>query len=232
MRGRRRDRGGAVAQAGQSDGYDDELARIEASIAELKIRDMAAAKERTTIASKIQAAQFQRDILAHANQQAKAKKAANPRRVRRRPAEEFPPPPPAGAVQVDDVPPPPPGSIPMEEAPPPPTAGSPGPAPGQAAGPRPEWSPPGSPHTGPPGVATDGVTTLLDDPPPTERVGPPPRRVGFTGGEQHPPEASTQSVQNITLALGALLIGVAAVVFAGVAVSNPFARAMILAIFT
>ena len=43
-----------MAKAEGPDGYDDDLARIEASIAELKIRDMAAAKERTTIASKIQ----------------------------------------------------------------------------------------------------------------------------------------------------------------------------------
>ncbi|GIM89288.1 SCO7613 C-terminal domain-containing membrane protein [Paractinoplanes toevensis] len=264
-----------MAQAGQSDSYDEELARIEASIAELKIRDMAAAKERTNIAAKIQAAQFQRDILSHANQQAKAKKAARTKR-RRRPAEEFSAPPPSGRVTAEtppppgrftaeapppppgrftaetpppppgqataETPPPPPGSTRVEDAPPPAPgarpAGAPPPAPGRprATGPRPDWAPSGSAHSGPPGVATDGVTTLLDDPPPTERIGPPPRRAGFTGGEQHPhahpPEASTQSVQNITLALGALLIGVAAVVFAGVAVSNPFARAVILAVFT
>ncbi|WP_433374933.1 SCO7613 C-terminal domain-containing membrane protein [Actinoplanes sp. CA-142083] len=294
-----------MAQAGKSDSYDEELARIEASIAELKIRDMAAAKERTQIAAKIQAAQFQRDILSHANQQSKAKKATKSRRVRRKPAEEFapppepsghqgetPPPPPSGHRGEAPPPPPgarpsgappPPGSVPMTETPPPPPGARPpgsstapptmatdpsagtaptgpastgtastGPASanrastgtastgtasrartrGGATGPRPEWAPPGSPHTGPPGVATDGVTALVDDPPPTERVAPPPRRAGFTGGEQHPPEASTQSVQNILLALGALLIGVAAVVFAGVAVSNPLARALILAIFT
>ncbi|GIF19242.1 hypothetical protein BJ973_006287 [Actinoplanes tereljensis] len=235
-----------MAQAGQSDSYDEELARIEASIAELKIRDMTAAKERTNIAAKIQAAQFQRDILAHANQQAKAKKAAKTRR-RRRPNEDFSapptpagapppppgqataetPPPPAGSTRVQDAPPPAPGARPA--GPPPPPSGGPRP---RATGPRPDWAPPGSAHSGPPGVATDGVTMLVDDPPPTERIGPPPRRAGFTGGEQHPPEASTQSVQNITLALGALLIGVAAVVFAGVAVSNPFARAVILAVFT
>ncbi len=211
-----------MAQAGQSDGYDEELARIEASIADLKIRDMAAAKERTNIAAKIQAAQFQRDILAHANQQAKAKRA---RRVRRRPAEEFPPPPPPTG-QADE-PPPPPGSHPVDDRPPPPPG-----AQGSATGPRPEWAAPGSAHTGPPGVATDGVTMLVDDPPPTERVGPPPHR-SFTAAEHHhPPEASTQSVQNILLVLGALLIGVAAVVFAGVAVSNPLARAAILAAAT
>ncbi|GID26630.1 SCO7613 C-terminal domain-containing membrane protein [Paractinoplanes brasiliensis] len=202
-----------MAQAGQPDGYDDELARIEASIADLKIRDMEAAKERTQIAAKIQAAQFQRDILAHANQQKKAAK-AKARRPRRRGSDEFPPPPPPTGAPTGDKPPPPPRA-------------------GISPGPRPDWAPPGSPHTGPPGVATDGVTMLVDDPPPTERVAPPPRRsAGFTGAEHHPPEASSQSVQNILLALGALLIGVAAVVFAGVAVSNPFARAFILALCT
>ncbi|MCY1142938.1 hypothetical protein OWR29_33510 [Actinoplanes sp. Pm04-4] len=204
-----------MAQAEQPDSYDDELARIEASIADLKIRDMAAAKERTQIAAKIQAAQFQRDILAHANTKKKAAKTAKTRRVRRRGPDDFAPPPPPTGGPAEDLPPPPPPSS------------------SKRPGPRPDWSPPGSAHTGPPGVATDGVTTLVDDPPPTERVAPPPRRsAGFTGAEHHPPEASSQSVQNILLALGALLIGVAAVVFAGVAVSNPFARALILALAT
>ena len=39
-------------------------------------------------------------------------------------------------------------------------------------------------------------------------------------------------MQNILLVLGALLLGVAAVVFAGVAVENPFARTLILALAT
>ena len=182
-----------MAQAHEPDSYDDELARIDASIAELKIKDMAAAKERTQIASKIQAAQFQRDILAHANSQRKAKKAAKTRRVRR--PSDGPPPPPASA---------------------------------------PEWSAPGTPHE--PGIATDGNTLLVDDPPPSEQPAapPPPRR---PHGEHpphapHPPEASSQSVQNILLVLGALLLGVAAVVFATVAVTNPVARAAVLALFT
>ncbi|BFU46864.1 SCO7613 C-terminal domain-containing membrane protein [Krasilnikovia sp. MM14-A1004] len=49
---------------------------------------------------------------------------------------------------------------------------------------------------------------------------------------EHPPETSTQSVQNILLGLGALLLGVAAVVFAGVAVSNPIARSLVLGVAT
>ncbi|SNY28343.1 SCO7613 C-terminal domain-containing membrane protein [Paractinoplanes atraurantiacus] len=204
-----------MAQAEQPDSYDEELARIEASIADLKIRDMAAAKERTQIAAKIQAAAFQRDILAHANQQKKAKKAAKAKRVRRPDDPTGAPPPPPGSTVIDEEPPPPPRRT------------------ARPAGPPPDWAAPGTAHSGPPGVATDGVTALVDDPPPTERVSPPPRRVAsFTGGEVHPPEASSQSVQNITLALGALLIGVAAVVFAGVAVNNPLARATILAMAT
>ncbi|HEY0000091.1 MAG TPA: hypothetical protein VGB74_06540, partial [Actinoplanes sp.] len=233
-----------MAQADQPDRYDDELARIDASIAELKVRDLAAAKERTQIAAKIQAAQFQRDILSHANQQQKAKRAPKTRRGRRRSPDfgtppppppgdgrvEEPPPPPPGAVPVAEPPPPPPGEIPVDDVPPPGSGARP-----RAAGPRPEWAAAGSPHTGPPGIATDGVTMLVDDPPPTEQVTAPARpRAGFAGAEQHhhPPEASSQSVQNILLALGALLIGVASVVFAGVAVSNPIARATILAIAT
>ncbi|HEX8348032.1 MAG TPA: hypothetical protein VF657_25365, partial [Actinoplanes sp.] len=127
---------------GAENTYDDDLARIEASIAALKIRDMEAAAERSQIASKLQAALFQRDILAHANQQ-RAKKATKPRRVRRRP--------------------------PVTDAPP-------------------SWAEPGTAHTGPPGVATDGVTTLLDDPPPVESPtagGPPPG--GAPPYAPHPP---------------------------------------------
>nr|BFE76418.1 hypothetical protein GCM10020092_097190 [Actinoplanes digitatis] len=178
------------------DGYDEELARIDASIADLKIRDMAAAKERTQIAGKIQAAQFQRDILAHANQQ-KKRAAKTARKVRRRPGE---------------------------------TTGAP------------SWAEPGTAHTGPPGEATDGVTTLVDDPPPTERPAlppPPPRRrprVAPLPPEPdlhlaHGPETSSKSVQNILLGLSALVLGVAAIVFAG-ATSNTFGRVFILAIAT
>src|SRR4029453_18572420 len=103
-------RGGAVAQADEPDSYDDELARIDASIADLKIRDMAAAKERTQIASKIQAAQFQRDILAHANAQRRAKKAPKTPRPGRPPQGKTPPPPlPDGSPRTAPPPPPPTG---------------------------------------------------------------------------------------------------------------------------
>ncbi|MFB9333514.1 hypothetical protein, partial [Actinoplanes octamycinicus] len=75
-----------MAKADEPD-YQDELARIDASIAALKVQDMDAAATRTKIASKIQAAQFQRDILAHAQKQ----KAG---RTRRPATGDFPPPPP------------------------------------------------------------------------------------------------------------------------------------------
>ncbi|MEV6633841.1 hypothetical protein AB0M54_24130 [Actinoplanes sp. NPDC051470] len=186
-----------MAQANEPDSYADELARIDASIAELKIQDMRAAKTRGEIASKIQAAQFQRDILAHANTQKKAK---GPKARRPRPPEPATAPPP---------PPPPPGAS------------------------APPWAAPATPAGR--GVATDGNTLLVDDPPPVEKP-PPPRRPPSAppppAHQPHPPEASSQSVQNVLLVLGALLIGVAAVVFATVAVTNPAARAVVLALFT
>ncbi len=188
-----------MAQAEEPNSYDEELTRIDASIADLKIRDLAAANERSQIAAKIQAAQFQRDILNHANQQKK-----KPGRTRRRPAQSPPAAPPPGARR-------------------PAMAGA------SPAG-APDWAEPGTAHTGPPGAATDGVTVLVDDPPPAERPAGRPHRPAAPGG--HPPEASTKSVQNILLVLGALVIGVAAVVFAGVAVTNPYGRTAVLAVFT
>ncbi|MEV0392714.1 SCO7613 C-terminal domain-containing membrane protein [Polymorphospora rubra] len=148
-------------------GWAEDLARIERSIAEMKARDVAIAKEQKQIASKLQAAVFQRDILAHANDK-RGKGATKPRRVlRRRPGQRPPtanpgPPPPriprqTGRGGDQDPPPPPP--------------------------------PPG------PQVAD------LDDP-------------------EARPEASQRQVQNILLGLGALLLGVAAVVFAVVAIST------------
>jgi hypothetical protein len=210
-----------VAQADEPDSYDEELARIDASIADLKIRDMAAAKERTQIASKIQAAQFQRDILAHANQQ----KSKKPRRVRRQT-------PPSGAQEQRA------GGT-TRTAPPPPAASPPprrsdmprSDMPRRAEGP-PDWAETGTPYSGPGGAASDGVTMLVDDPPPTERPAPPRRPRVEPPPPPHEPEASSQSVQNILLGLGALLLGVSAVVFAGVAVTNPFARAAVLAVAT
>jgi hypothetical protein len=143
---------------------DDELVRIDQSIREMNLRDMAIVKERSQLASKLQAARFQRDILAHANAERRKQSATTTRtrRVRRRRTVADPPEPPVGTM-------------------------------------------------------TDGVTELLDDPPPVEPTVPEPAP---TGAPVPAPEASSRSVQNILLALGALLLGVSAVVFAGVAVSS------------
>src|SRR3954470_10963856 len=145
---------------------------------------MAAAKERTQIASKIQAAQFQRDILAHANQQ--KKRAVKPtRKVRRRPV-EGPPSwaepgtaytgPPGVATDgvttlVDDPP-------PTEQPPPPPRRPRVAPLP-----------PPPPPPPAPPGAAPGPRA-----PPPPPPPHPP-----------HEPETSSQSVQNILLGISALV---------------------------
>ncbi|MEV6350071.1 hypothetical protein [Actinoplanes sp. NPDC051851] len=200
-----------MAKADESD-YAEELSRIDASIAALKVQDMAAANTRTQIASKIQAAQFQRDILAH------AQKGKGTKSRRRKPSPtpqtgDFPPPPPAGTTRVHESEvPPAPGEPPTGDQRQPPPRRRPAP-----------------PEGGRPGVVSDGNTLLVDDPPPIGQPGP---RYAPLSDLEHPPEASTQSVQNILLALGALLLAVAAVVFAGVAFSNPFARATILALVT
>ncbi|PWR05870.1 hypothetical protein DKT68_24795, partial [Micromonospora acroterricola] len=68
----------------------EHLADIERSIAEMKARDAAIAREQRQIAAKMQAALFQRDILAHAGEE-RLKQATRPRRVlRRRPGRRPP----------------------------------------------------------------------------------------------------------------------------------------------
>lgn len=138
----------------------EHLAEIERSIAEMKARDAEIAGEQRKIAAKMQAALFQRDILAHAGEE-NVKPATRPRRVlRRRPDRRPPTAPPGGPTRV----------------------------PGQGT--------PSGPAEPPTAVWLDA-----DNPEP-------------------PPEASSREVQNIPLGLGALLLGVAAVVFAAVATSS------------
>ncbi|MEV4757481.1 permease [Micromonospora sp. NPDC049559] len=150
--------------------WAEELARIDRSIAEMKKREAALGSEAKQIAADMQAALFQRDILAHASAE-RLKQATRPRRVLRRRVDPQRPPA-AEPGQRPRVP---------RQGPPPATAGRDRPPP----------------------------------PPPRTRVTPPP------GREPAPrPEASTREVQNILLGLGALLLGVAAVVFAAVAISS------------
>ncbi|TNH29914.1 permease [Micromonospora orduensis] len=142
----------------------EHLADIERSIAEMKARDAAIAREQRQIAAKMQAALFQRDILAHAGEE-RIKQATRPRRVLRR---------------------------------------------------RPGRRPPTATTGAPPRVPRQGTPHAPEDPPP-----PPPRPSWLDADDpEHPPEASSREVQNIPLGLGALLLGVAAVVFAAVATSS------------
>ncbi|MFF3866982.1 SCO7613 C-terminal domain-containing membrane protein [Micromonospora sp. NPDC001898] len=139
------------------------LADVERSIAEMKAREAAIAAEQRQIAAKMQAALFQRDILAHAGEE-RTRQTARPRRVlRRRPGRR------------------------------PPTAA-----------------------TAPPRVPRQGAA------PPRPEDPPPPSAARWLDADnpEHPPEASSREVQNIPLGLGALLLAVAAVVFAAVATSS------------
>ncbi len=140
----------------------EHLAEIERSIAEMKARDAEIAGEQRKIAAKMQAALFQRDILAHAGEE-NLKQATRPRRVLRR---------------------------------------------------RPDRRPPTAPPGAPPRVPRQGSSSGPEEPPP-------PTAVWLDADNpEHPPEASSREVQNIPLGLGALLLGVAAVVFAAVATSS------------
>ncbi|MFC0508098.1 SCO7613 C-terminal domain-containing membrane protein [Micromonospora costi] len=142
----------------------EHLAEIERSIAEMKARDAAIAREQRQIAAKMQAALFQRDILAHAGEE-RLKQATRPRRVLRR---------------------------------------------------RPGRRPPTATTGAPPRVPRQGTPPGPEEPPPP----PPPATWLDADDPEHPPEASSREVQNIPLGLGALLLGVAAVVFAAVATSS------------
>ncbi|MCZ7439690.1 permease [Micromonospora sp. WMMC241] len=147
--------------------WAEHLADIERSIAEMKARDAEIAREQRQIAAKMQAALFQRDILAHAGEE-RIKQATRPRKVLRRRPGRRPPTATTGA----------PPRVPRQGTPPP----------------APDDLPPSPPRGRPQWLDAD-------DP-------------------EHPPEASSREVQNIPLGLGALLLGVAAVVFAAVATSS------------
>lgn len=125
----------------------EELARIERSIAELKARDAALLREQAALAAKLQAALFQRDVLAHAGQE-KLKEATRTRRLR--------------------------------------------------------WT-----FRHPP----EGETRRIPRQPPFVRG----KRPADAAAPPDRPEASSRQVQNVLLGLGALLLAVAAAVFAAVA---------------
>ncbi|MFG1776090.1 SCO7613 C-terminal domain-containing membrane protein [Micromonospora sp. NPDC049048] len=82
---------------------------------------------------------------------------------------------------------------------------------------RPGRRPPTATTGAPPRVPRQGTPPGPEDPPP-----PPESTATWLDADdpEHPPEASSREVQNIPLGLGALLLGVAAVVFAAVATSS------------
>ncbi|HEY0699295.1 MAG TPA: permease, partial [Micromonospora sp.] len=121
-----------------------ELLRIEKSIAEMKARDAAIASEQRQIAQKMQAALFQRDILAHANEE-RLKAATKTRRLRiprRQPATKSAPAPGAPGVPRQDPPPAP--RAPRQDPPP---------APAPRGGTRPRVERPTGPVRRPDGPA-------------------------------------------------------------------------------
>ncbi|WFE38514.1 permease [Micromonospora sp. WMMD998] len=94
--------------------WAEHLADIERSIAEMKARDAEIAREQRQIAAKMQAALFQRDILAHAGEE-RIKQATRPRKVLRRRPGRRPPTAATGApprVPRQGTPPPTPEDLP------------------------------------------------------------------------------------------------------------------------
>ncbi|GIF60631.1 SCO7613 C-terminal domain-containing membrane protein [Asanoa iriomotensis] len=146
------------------------MSRIEREIAEIRREDIKLARDQRVLAQRMQAAQFQRDILSAANRERLKEQLKKPRRVLRRRAVRRPP-----------------------------TA--------DPTGPRiPRQQPAAAPPPEPP----------------------PPPQIQDIDDEGVRPEASPREIQNVYLGLGALLLGVAAVVFAGVA-RYPIPRLAILA---
>ncbi|MFC7243347.1 SCO7613 C-terminal domain-containing membrane protein [Catellatospora aurea] len=189
-----------------------EVARLNKAIADMNAEDLRLSGERKKLSGKLQAALYQRDILAHAEAQRQKKAAPKQRRwIPRPPGAKDPAVPPAesadpaaaGPAAGDDA------TVPRQ-APTAPRGAGTG-RPGDAA------RPPGS------GRPTDSARGS------GPRVAPLPESMA-----EPPPEASARSVQNIMLALGSLLLGIAAVVFGAVALSNvaPGIRLTVLAVAT
>ncbi|MEU5549642.1 permease [Micromonospora sp. NPDC047793] len=260
--------------------WAEHLADIERSIAEMKAREAAIASEQRQLASKMQAAIFQRDILAHAGNSGdeRLKQSGRGRRVLRR----RPPRTPSGdgtaatasTPTADRTTPPPrrqpadgdtgptrtsPGDGATSTARMPPGDGTTGatrvPVGDDATGPTrvgggdadgptrfgggdadgPTRRPPGGGATSARKQPVDGSARAAHGPGGGDASPRVPRQgAGFGAGDpppdapvwldaddpEHPPEASSREVQNIPLGLGALLLGVAAVVFAVVATSS------------
>ena len=203
--------------AGDDQGYwAEEVARLERAIAEMKQRDIKLLREQRLLSQELQAALFQRDMLSAAGKERAQQQTRQTRRVlRRRPGRRPPTADPGDGPRI-------PRQAPDHPAPPhlPPQRGAPeagaDSAPGASA-----WAGGGTRTAGP----------RVAPPPPGPRVAPPPPPP--PGPDEGPaqPEASSREIQNVFLGLGALLLGVAAVVFAAVT-DEPVSRLAILLIAT
>ena len=71
--------------------WDEEVQRLERAIAEMKQRDLKLIREQRLLAQELQAALFQRDVLAFANEERSKQRTKPQRRVlRRRPGRQSP----------------------------------------------------------------------------------------------------------------------------------------------
>ncbi|WP_244871856.1 SCO7613 C-terminal domain-containing membrane protein [Catellatospora sp. TT07R-123] len=168
----------------------DELTRLSKAIADMNAEDVRLSSERKKLSSQMQAAVHQREVLMAEEAERQRKAAPKPRRWNLRPGSGATSEPAAAPAEPATVP---AGAGPGAQAPDPEAPTVPR-QPVAAAGRGPAGPPPGG--TSRPRVAPLG-----------EPAGP-------------PPEASPREVQNVLLVLGSLLLGIAAVVFAVVALSN------------
>ena len=203
--------------AGDDQGYwAEEVARLERAIAEMKQRDIKLLREQRMLSQELQAALFQRDMLSAAGKERAQQQTRQTRRVlRRRPGRRPPTADPGDGPRI-------PRQAPDHPAPPhAPAAARRARGRGRSRDGR-ERGASGATAPAPPARGSRHRRRRVAPPPP-----PPP------GPDEGPaqPEASTREIQNVFLGLGALLLGVAAVVFAAVT-DEPVSRLAILLIAT
>jgi hypothetical protein len=217
MCGRLRDPSVRCPQCGNTpETLSAEVARLTKAIADMNAEDLRLSGERKKLSSKLQAALYQRDILAHAEAERQKKAAPKQRRwLPRSSAAGKTTAPPAGpptsraaGVTVGASAPGAAGSTPAGDS-----AGATGQSAGRTTRTEGGGTATGGRPTGPDGsAATGGVPRQPRADAGRPRVAP--------LADAPPSEASPRQVQNVMLALGALMFGVAAAVFGAVALSN------------
>ena len=174
-------------------GLASELARLDRAIAEMAATNVQLDRERRDIAGKMQLAQYRRDVLAHEIAVRQRRRGGGRPGAGRDRSRD-----PAGPAAA------PPPRTPSAPAEPPPSSA------------RSTGSPDRSP-AGPPGAAR--VVKSGQPAQPAQPARPTPGRPRVEVAPL-PPEASSRSVQTIMLGLGALLLGIAAIVFVAVAITE------------